>query len=78
MVRKNGHRQSATVTEFGGLRQAVSVRTTVLPTRGEVEDQTGAYNNVLFLAMLALVHEQKILLEDGQMPRMQVDGRHVH
>jgi len=49
----------------------------ICPIRDEIEDQAEAYD-VPGLAVLVLVHEQKVLFEDGRMARVQVDGHHVH
>jgi hypothetical protein len=52
-------------------------RTTVLPVRDEIEDQTEA-DDIPSLTMPTLIHAQKILFQDGRMARVQVDGRHVY
>jgi hypothetical protein len=41
-------------------------RTAILPIRDEIEDQTEAYD-IPSLAMMALIHAQKVLFKDRRM-----------
>ena len=53
-------------------------RTAIFPIGNEIEDEAEA-NDIPRLAMQARgVHEQKILLQNGRMARVQVDRRDVY
>jgi hypothetical protein len=51
--------------------------TTFLAVRDEIEDQTET-DDIPSLTIPTLIHEQKILFQDGRMTRVQVDGRHIY